>query len=471
MLSGLPPTSVPSWFRRRADSDSSEQDSNHHSSSADYNSDHYSVIEDSSDDDLGGRGLQFAADTSGGQHTLPHAAQRLPASLKMREIKDAVSKNRVVCVLGDTGCGKSTVIPFALGNGSPGTLKILCTQPRRMAAISLCEHVQSKFYGQRNHPAVGYRVRGQRTDGEESVLVYVTAGYLKTMLTHDPDELSKFTHLILDEVHERGIDSDFLSLIVKRLMSLPENGGTKLVVMSATLESNLFVDYFQPLNGGTTPVTVDLTKDKKIGKKDDSRKIDEYFIEDLVSWNPHAEGCVRALDAALQQPAVHGVLPGEVLDCVQNLAVDLIINLSSDNFSTLVFLPGLGEILSVQERLVDVLERRGETVVPLDPQLGLPDDSIPTSGHYYHIFVLHSTMPYEEQKLALKEPGPKGSLNACLFKKDAGSLSKAARLRAHAVNQAGSEIAAKAVDVDVLVMPRKAEDSAGSGMLCRMSPS
>lgn len=381
---------VPTWLSRgRKSSDSSESDA--------VVSDGYSSGYDSSDEELSRRVRH-----DGIHELLPPAAQRLPAALRAHDIQEAVAHNRVVCVLGDTGCGKSTVIPFILGN-SGGSVKILCTQPRRMAAISLCEHVQTKFFGQRNHAAVGYRVRGQRTDEEQTSIVYVTAGYLKTMLTHDPAELGSFTHLILDEVHERGIDSDFLSLIVKRLLIQPENESIKLVVMSATLESDLFVDYFTPLNGGARPVTVNLSTAQRGGSL---KQIEEFSIENLSSQFPAAEAGVRYFVSQMGALPVHGVLAGDLTEPVQSLAVDLIVSTAKNNFSTLVFLPGLGEIYSVHDKLVDALERRGERVIPVDVLVdpAAAAVAIPTSGHYYHIFVLHSTMPYEEQRLALREP-------------------------------------------------------------------
>ena len=388
-------SALPSWLRPRYEESSDSERSAGAETPTSVRDDIFSSDEEE---------CQFALEGDAGNQSLPPAAQKLPASLRMAEILNTVGTNRVTCILGDTGCGKSTVIPYFLCSSAAAgvTVRILCTQPRRMAAISLCEHVQSRFFGQRNHPAVGYRVRGQRTDKEDSSLVYVTAGYLKTMLTHEPDEINKFTHLILDEVHERGIDSDFLSLIVKRLLALPENRTTKLVVMSATLESDLFVDYFESLNGGMRPVTIDLTCNKP---RSEGYKIDEYFIDELSTYSSYADACLGTFSRALNDQPVHGVLPGDLTENVQNLAVDLIIKLSRDNYSSLVFLPGLGEILSVQEKLTDALERRGEVIVPVDVTGEAP---LPSSGHYFHIFVLHSTMPYEEQRLALKEP----SLNA-----------------------------------------------------------
>eukprot|EP00435_Cladocopium_sp_Y103_P068990 s220_g32.t1 len=72
-------------------------------------------------------------------------------------------------------------------------------------------------------------------------LVYVTTGYLLQVLVNNPEQISSYSHLILDEVHERDVDSDLLSLVVKLQMS---GYDFKLVIMSATLQGDLFTRYF-----------------------------------------------------------------------------------------------------------------------------------------------------------------------------------------------------------------------------------
>ena len=408
-------SSLPGWLRKGQSSDSSDDSASSSSptsstprllASEEVDSEGYVSDNSSSDEETSRRRMM---DSEGILSQLPQAARRLPAAIRAGEIQEAVSNNRVVCVLGNTGCGKSTVIPFIL-SGESSSVKILCTQPRRMAAISLCEHVQTRFFNQRNHEAVGYRVRGNRTDSEQARIVYVTAGYLKTMLTHDPSQLSAFTHLILDEVHERGIDSDFLSLIVKRLLGHPENEGIKLIVMSATLESDLFVDYFSSLNiggGSEKPVTVNLTISHGEDTNSSLNRIQEISLDDMYPEFNFAETVLRSFSSPTS-PQTTGagsfVIPGELSEGAQNLAVEIALASSKNHFATLIFLPGLGEIYSTHDKLVDALERRNELLVPAD----VPDvaDHLEASSrkHHYRIFILHSAMPYEEQKMALREP-------------------------------------------------------------------
>eukprot|EP00439_Symbiodinium_sp_Y106_P037145 s781_g4.t1 len=90
--------------------------------------------------------------------------------------------------------------------------------------------------------SIGYKISGDsKVRPGRTKLVYVTTGYLLQVLVNNPEQISSYTHLILDEVHERDVDSDLLSLVVKLQMS---GYGFKLVIMSATLQGDLFTRYF-----------------------------------------------------------------------------------------------------------------------------------------------------------------------------------------------------------------------------------
>ena len=77
---------------------------------------------------------------------------------------------------------------------------------------------------------------------------FVTFGWLLQLLSHQPDVISSYTHIVLDEVHERDCDADLLSLLMLVLLRRPENQHIKLIVMSATLQGHLFSNYFAELN-------------------------------------------------------------------------------------------------------------------------------------------------------------------------------------------------------------------------------
>lgn len=147
---------------------------------------------------------------------------KLPTYAKKDEILDIVENNQVVVISGETGCGKTTQIAQFLldhqiksGNGS--VTKIACTQPRRISAISVAERVSAE----RNESlgdTVGYQIRLEKIlPRDMGSILYCTTGILLQYLRTDP-ALLQFSHIILDEIHERSTQSDFLITVLKRLI-------------------------------------------------------------------------------------------------------------------------------------------------------------------------------------------------------------------------------------------------------------
>lgn len=100
--------------------------------------------------------------------------------------------------------------------------------------------------GQETGKDVGYRVgQGDHQDTQSSLVTFVTVGYLLQYFSHNPDMVQNYTHIVLDEVHERSMDTDLLNLLIKKLLS-DDKCHCKLVVMSATLQADLFSQYFTP---------------------------------------------------------------------------------------------------------------------------------------------------------------------------------------------------------------------------------
>ena len=176
-------------------------------------------------------------------------AERLPIMDHREAIVAAVAARAVTCIQGETGCGKSSMVPqflvqAARARGEP--VRVVVTQPRRIAAITLARRVAEQLGSQPLGRVVGYRVgHGDRLDSPRCAVRFVTAGYLLQHLSHRPEHLARYTHVVLDEVHERSMDMDMLLLLLRTLTG-PEGPGnrTKLVVMSATLQAGLFGDYF-----------------------------------------------------------------------------------------------------------------------------------------------------------------------------------------------------------------------------------
>lgn len=131
-----------------------------------------------------------------------------------------INANCVVLISGPTGCGKSTQVPQFILDDCMNRKKycnIIVTQPRRIAAISVCKQVNYER-NWKNGLLVGYQV-GRKKDYDPNVtkVLYCTTGILLQKII-SAKSLSEFTHIILDEVHERTIEMDFLLLIIKKLL-------------------------------------------------------------------------------------------------------------------------------------------------------------------------------------------------------------------------------------------------------------
>ncbi|ORY53926.1 P-loop containing nucleoside triphosphate hydrolase protein [Rhizoclosmatium globosum] len=187
--------------------------------------------------------------------------QNLPSYKFRDQIIDAVEKNQVVIICGETGCGKSTqtgqfLLEHLVSTGRGGRCNMICTQPRRISAISLAERVAAER-AEAVGESIGYSIRGENVRSPSTRLIFATTGILLRMLQGDPS-LAKVTHVIVDEVHERSVDSDFLLVILRDLVA--KRPDFRLVLMSATIDSETFSGYFGgapvlQIPGFTHPVT------------------------------------------------------------------------------------------------------------------------------------------------------------------------------------------------------------------------
>ncbi|RWR93923.1 DExH-box ATP-dependent RNA helicase DExH3-like protein [Cinnamomum micranthum f. kanehirae] len=169
----------------------------------------------------------------------------LPSYKERDALLTAISQNQVVVVSGETGCGKTTQIPqYILESeieASRGAVcSIICTQPRRISAMAVSERVAAERGGKLGE-SVGYKVRLEGTKGRDTRLLFCTTGILLRRLLVDRN-LKGVTHVFVDEIHERGMNEDFLLIVLKDL--LPRRPELRLVLMSATLNAELFSSYF-----------------------------------------------------------------------------------------------------------------------------------------------------------------------------------------------------------------------------------
>ena len=211
-----------------------------------------------SDEQLSRRHLQLQqAYTAYLQDPRLEELRRKRAELPMNQYKAKVlgliSQNPYSIIVGATGSGKTTQVPQILledatMNGKGGACNIICTQPRRIAATSVARRVAQER-AEDLQLSVGYHVRFEpkppRFGGS---IKYCTTGILLQQLQHFPDEiLNKTSHIVIDEVHERDILIDFLLILLKKALAQRLAGGKsapKIVLMSATMDTELFASYF-----------------------------------------------------------------------------------------------------------------------------------------------------------------------------------------------------------------------------------
>ncbi len=171
-----------------------------------------------------------------------HYPDELPISAHRGEILAALRAHPVVIVCGDTGSGKTTQLPkmaLELGLAAKGR-RIACTQPRRLAAVTMSERVASEL----QTPVgglVGYQHRFARHVSQDTRIKFMTDGVLLAETRADP-LLRAYDCVIIDEAHERSLNIDFLLGILKRVLARRRD--LKVVVSSATLDTARFAAFF-----------------------------------------------------------------------------------------------------------------------------------------------------------------------------------------------------------------------------------
>ncbi|XP_015112250.1 3'-5' RNA helicase YTHDC2 [Diachasma alloeum] len=184
------------------------------------------------------------------------------------KILEALSSSQVVIIAGETGSGKTTQVPqYILEHCQQKNqaCRIICTQPRRLSAVSVAERVafeRDEKIGQ----TYGYQIRLESRVAPKTLLTYCTNGVLLRTLMGGDAALGTITHIIVDEVHERDRFCDFLLIALKE--ALVKFRSLKLILMSATMDTNIFVKYF--------------TQCSVINVPGRSYDVDVYFLEDVL---------------------------------------------------------------------------------------------------------------------------------------------------------------------------------------------
>lgn len=206
------------------------------------------------------RKADASAPVFGKQDTRSIKDQResLPIFPLKKALLDAVADHQVLVVIGETGSGKTTQMTQYLAEaGYTAGGRIGCTQPRRVAAMSVAQRVAEEF-GCRLGEEVGYAIRFEDVTSPQTVIKYMTDGMLLRECLID-DTLSQYSVIILDEAHERTINTDVLFGLLKEVLKRRKD--LKLIATSATLDAEKFTSYFWNcpifrIPGRTYPVEV-----------------------------------------------------------------------------------------------------------------------------------------------------------------------------------------------------------------------
>jgi len=187
-------------------------------------------------------------DTGGKSQYLQHLGEstkvnksRLPILECREQILKLVSENSVVVIVGETGSGKTTQLTqFLYEDGYSKFGQIACTQPRRVAAVSVAKRVSDEM-GVELGDLVGYTIRFEDISSDKTMIRYMTDGVLirESLLEND---LEKYSVVIMDEAHERSLNTDVLFGILKGILSRRHD--LRVIVTSATMDSKKFSNYF-----------------------------------------------------------------------------------------------------------------------------------------------------------------------------------------------------------------------------------
>lgn len=271
--------------------------------------------------------------------------QRLPIYAAKERIQKLVQQYQSLLLVGETGSGKTTQVPQYILEMNPEHL-IACTQPRRVAAISVSERVSDEM-DVRLGEEVGYTIRFDDKSSPKTRLKYLTDGMLLREAMSDP-LLSRYSVIVLDEAHERTVSTDILIGTIKQL--LPKRPDLRVVVMSATLEEKRFQSYFPE-----APL-VHIT-----GRM--------YGVEVYHSKMPEANYVEASIRTATQ------------------------IHLYEGEGDILIFLTGEDEIETVTERLQNGIK--------------MAEHSSPNCHHGpVVVYPLYSALPPSQQRLVFQTPPP-----------------------------------------------------------------
>ncbi|UZJ55185.1 hypothetical protein CBS101457_004505 [Exobasidium rhododendri] len=275
----------------------------------------------------------------------------LPAMASKETILSLLEKNRLLIVAGETGCGKTTQCPqFVLDDyierGQGSLCNIIVTQPRRLSAMGVASRVSAERCEDLNGQGrVGYAIRGERKAGRQTRLLFSTTGVLLRRLSQHDRDLKDISHVFVDEVHERGVESDLLLLELREV--LQRNPNLRVILMSATIDQETFSRYFHSapvitIPGRTHPVT-------------------DYYLDDIRSF-------IGGKGEREEQEFKRVGMDYDLIGATAKMICERATRKGDSDGAILIFCPGVGEIRSAMDAVQREL-RGAVEVLPLHANL------------------------------------------------------------------------------------------------------
>lgn len=285
----------------------------------------------------------------------------LPITAYRQQIVDTIESNSVTVIQGATGSGKTTQVPqYILDEYAKNQryCNIIVTQPRRIAAVSISKRVcQERGWTQGS--LVGYQIGRDKCVSEDTRLSFVTTDVLLNKLIQSKN-MNQYTHVILDEVHERDQSTDFCLLVVKKLLRT-NSRHVKVVLMSATIQSDLFSMYFAvPVRGKVEGAPV-------VSVEGNSFHVVECYLEDLkdIGMLPDIIPEEPGVDKVGYELVGHLICHLDELEKTKSLRQGVPL----DRGTVLVFLPGEFEIKLLDQLLEDMCSDRMLWILPLHSKI------------------------------------------------------------------------------------------------------
>ena len=271
-------------------------------------------------------------------------------------------------IKGGTASGKTTQVPqYIMDLCDQRRVRFNCvvTQPRRIAALSVSRYV-NKVRNLTEGRLIGYQVGldSKYTMGETRLTYMTTGVLLKQIVTRK--SLNEFTHIILDEIHERDQDTDFAMLLVKKLRSRAPD--VKIILMSATCDSDLFVEYFKSSAFG--PVQ----KPPLINIETRNFPVNVHYIEEFAHIHqPHK---LSNLQLHIHNPVIDPYQFEVAVKLIENLdEIEATSKRIRKRGAVLVFLPGLADISDMHDRMYPNMERNNWIVTILHSEQPLANQN------------------------------------------------------------------------------------------------